>query len=226
MKKLFIILFSLVCFTSFGFAQWSMGLSVGPDYSHYNYDVQWAYDFRLKSYWGVAMEVPLSYAVNDWFSIKSGVSFQERGYCLLRSHQYSKYSELNRQDLFLSLPIEAVFSFGGRKLKGFFNAGGYVSYWLCSKYYGYELSATLFSQLFSEDKEFEKGVDNRLELGCVGGIGIDYAYSEQWSFIADVQLYYALSDQHKDYQSMRFPANYRNFLFQMGLVYHFKKSKV
>ena len=117
MKKLFIILFSLVCFTSFGFAQWSMGLSVGPDYSHYNYDVQWAYDFRLKSYWGVAMEVPLSYAVNDWFSIKSGVSFQERGYCLLRSHQYSKYSELNRQDLFLSLPIEAVFSFGGRKLK-------------------------------------------------------------------------------------------------------------
>ena len=33
---------------------------------------------------------------------------------------------------YLSLPIVAQFSFGGKRLRGFVNGGGYLGYWLSS----------------------------------------------------------------------------------------------
>lgn len=222
MKNKLLIIVSIISFPTVCFSQWSVGFASGLIHSSFNYDVQWAYDLRFHDYNGVVCEIPIVYEVDDWLAVRSGLSFQEKGYCLMRTHPSElQKGVINRQDLYLVIPINAVFSFGETRFKGLFNLGCYAGYWLESQYYGRMPSSSSRWELFRDDKIFDENVDNRIELGFCTGVGLCYRYSEQWSFSVENQIYIALSDQHKNYQRLRFPSKYILALFQFGVMYYF-----
>lgn len=196
-------------------AQWNVGFTVGCSSNQYDYDTQWAYRLRYENRWGYTAEIPVSYSVNEWFKITSGIAYVEKGFFLMNG-----VNNIERRDCHLSVPVSAEFSFGNDRWRGFCCLGGYASYLMASYFDGGAFSTSY--ELFHEKRSFDSEVDNRFELGVVGGAGASYKFSEGWLCVISAKYYYALTDQHKDYQRLRFPAYNRTLAFQIGLVYNIK----
>lgn len=205
-------------------AQWKMGVSVGYDYNQYDYDTQWAYRLHYGSRGGFASEIPVTYSFNNWFKVAAGIAYVEKGFFLeyWSDSPGNRIEDLERKDFHLTLPISAEFSFGGDRLRGFVSVGGYVSYWMVSYFKGYGLSMGNSVESVREKMVFDPDVDNRVELGMTGGLGVSYQFDEGWMGTVGAKYYYALTDQHKDYQRLRFPSYNRTFVFQVGLMYNIK----
>ncbi len=197
-------------------AQWNVGFTVGCSSNQYDYDTQWAYRLRYENRWGYTAEIPVSYSVNEWLKITSGIAYVEKGFFLMNG-----VNNIERRDCHLSVPVSAEFSFGNDRWRGFCCLGGYASYLMASYFDGVAFSGISYEP-FHEKRSFDSEVDNRFELGVVGGAGASYKFSEGWLCVISAKYYYALTDQHKDYQRLRFPAYNRTLAFQIGLVYNIK----
>ncbi|MCQ2261409.1 MAG: PorT family protein [Bacteroidales bacterium] len=211
-------------------AQWNVGFTVGCSSNQYDYDTQWAYRLRYENRWGYTAEIPVSYSVNEWLKITSGIAYVEKGFFVenlttlndFLNPNHDSGNEIERRDCHLSVPVSAEFSFGNDRWRGFCCLGGYASYLMASYFEGYALSLSGSFEPFHEKRSFDSEVDNRFELGVVGGAGASYKFSEGWLCVISAKYYYALTDQHKDYQRLRFPAYNRTLAFQIGLVYNIK----
>lgn len=209
-------------------AQWKVGFALGLDLNRYDYDTQWAYRLQYGGHSGVEAGIPVAYSINDFLEISSGIAYQEKGFSLENMSDFSHFKVHNnldgyieRTDYHLTVPICAKFLFGGVKVKGFASLGSYASFWMASYFDGYTLStATLSYEYFHDKKDYDRKIDNRFEVGLIGGVGVSYQYSQDWSWFFIANYYYALTDQHKDYQLFRFPAYNRTFTFQIGIMYN------
>ena len=75
--------------------------------------------------------VPVTYSYNDWFTLRADALFVQKNYKMHRSSYVAGFHSKCSNN-YLSLPIVAQFSFGGKRLRGFVNGGGYLGYWLSS----------------------------------------------------------------------------------------------
>ena len=112
-------------------AQWSVGVMAGYDYNVYSVAKGYAYDYRYGGMGGLEVTVPVQYNFLDWLGLRADVSYVQKGHTMHRTGVYEGLWTDTR-DHYLHVPLMLSFSFGGSKVRGWVDAGGYIGGWLSS----------------------------------------------------------------------------------------------
>lgn len=223
-RAILITLWALLPLTSFG--QLSVGLSGGYSYNTLDTDAGYYYNREYVSEGGFSISIPIQYDFNEWFSLRSEVGYLSKSYSWVREVAYYSCSEYeNYINRYLQLPVMGHFSFGGDRLRGFFNAGAYVGAWIEGAVQGGLLDSTSekFVIIERQDYEFNKERDNRFDWGVVSGLGVEYRVFTWLSAFVEGRLYYGLSDTQKSYMRDQYHRYNTTMVAQMGVMYHFNR---
>lgn len=209
-------------------AQWRVGVTAGYSSNTLSMDTGYAYDLRYEARGGFTVGIPVQYDFFEWFGLRADLVFVQKGQKMHRTDIYNKLHTDTRNN-YLQLPVMASFSFGGQRVRGFLNAGGYVGGWLSSRREGVMLR--FFSDEagddtgmispenryeFDERAPFDSRRDNRFEAGLVGGVGVSYRVAPRIEVQAEWRCYYALTDMQKNYMKFQTPRYNTTFVVQVG----------
>lgn len=218
MKKLFIFLALML--PTVAFAQWRVGVNAGADYNHYSINTQFQSDYQYKDRWGATLGIMGQYDFNDWLGVRAELDWTQKNYRMKRPVAgTTDYKYINN---YLQLPVMASFSFGGEKIRGFFNGGIYTGYWLNSSRKGTDYNS--FSDLhydFSEKVEFNKDRDQRWDFGFVGGAGLEYRFAKHWAAQVELRYYHSTVSVQKDYTGFKDKRYNSTLALQAGIWYCF-----
>lgn len=208
-------------------AQWRVGLTAGYSRNTLDMDTGYAYDMRYEARDGFTVGIPVQYDFFDWLGVRAELTFVQKGHKMHRTEYYNGIYTDTRNN-YLQLPVMANFSFGGKRVRGFLNAGGYIGSWLSSHREG--LTDRLFSEEgnpngiitpnnryeFDEKVPFNSRRDNRFEAGLAGGVGVGCRVTSRVELQAEGRCYYALTDMQKNYMKFRTPRYNTTFVVQIG----------
>ena len=226
-------------------SRFSIGIEVG---TNNNYLLTNASDLNSTEYTslkGFNVGIPILFKINDWFSLKTNPSVIAKNYSIHRTGYYTGVYR-DTKNTYLQLPLISEFSFGEQKVKGYLDLGIYAAYWQSSRIkgampnilnqppYGTYInnSDTLSSSIFQdynaykydENYQFNKIVDNRIELGVIIGGGISYQVDESSKVYVEAKYYDATTDQQKNYQQGLVPKYNETYSFSIGYLYQLKKK--
>ncbi len=218
MKKL-LTLVALVL-PSLAFAQWRVGVNGGATHNHSTISKHYMTDYQWKDRWGVTLGVMGQYDINDWLGVRAELDWTQKNYRLTRQiFSYLDYKYVNN---YLQLPVMASFSFGGKQLRGFCNAGVYGGYWLTSGREGTDFNNSSEKVYeFSEDIKFNSERDQRFDFGFAGGIGVEYRFCQRWAAQVELRYYHSTVSTQKDYMRLSDPRYNSTLGLQAGLWYSF-----
>ena len=218
MKRL--ITFIALVLPSLAFAQWRVGVNGGATYNHSTISKHYMTDYQWKDRWGVTLGVMGQYDVNDWLGVRAELDWTQKNYRLTR--QILSNLDYKYVNNYLQLPVMASFSFGGKQLRGFCNAGVYGGYWLTSGREGTDFNNSSEKVYeFSEDIKFNSERDQRFDFGFVGGIGLEYRFCQRWAAQVEMRYYYSTMSTQKDYMRLSDPRYNSTLGVQAGLWYSF-----
>ena len=218
MKRL--ITFIALVLPSLAFAQWRVGVNGGATYNHSTISKHYMTDYQWKDRWGVTLGVMGQYDVNDWLGVRAELDWTQKNYRLTR--QILSNLDYKYVNNYLQLPVMASFSFGGKQLRGFCNAGVYGGYWLTSGREGTDFNNSSEKVYeFSEDIKFNSERDQRFDFGFVGGIGVEYRFCQRWAAQVELRYYYSTVSTQKDYMRLSDPRYNSTLGLQAGLWYSF-----
>ena len=218
MKRL--ITFIALVLPSLAFAQWRVGVNGGATYNHSTISKHYMTDYQWKDRWGVTLGVMGQYDVNDWLGVRAELDWTQKNYRLTR--QILSNLDYKYVNNYLQLPVMASFSFGGKQLRGFCNAGVYGGYWLTSGREGMDFNNSSEKVYeFSEDIKFNSERDQRFDFGFVGGIGLEYRFCQRWAAQVEMRYYYSTVSTQKDYMRLSDPRYNSTLGVQAGLWYSF-----
>lgn len=218
MKRL--ITFIALVLPSLAFAQWRVGVNGGATYNHSTISKHYMTDYQWKDRWGVSLGVMGQYDVNDWLGVRAELDWTQKNYRLTR--QILSNLDYKYVNNYLQLPVMASFSFGGKQLRGFCNAGVYGGYWLTSGREGTDFNNSSEKVYeFSEDIKFNSERDQRFDFGFVGGIGLEYRFCQRWAAQVEMRYYYSTVSTQKDYMRLSDPRYNSTLGVQAGLWYSF-----
>ncbi len=218
-------------------AQWRAGISLGYTHNKLDTDPGYAYDLRHDSRGGFTVGIPVQYNFTDWFGLRAEALFVQKAYSTYRTGIYNQLYT-NTCNSYLQFPIMANFSFGGERLRGFVNAGGFLGGWLSSHQKG--TTIRYFSEedgdesgqvtpeneyRFDEKVPFDSRRDNRFEAGLTGGLGISYRVLSYLTLELEGRCYYSLTDMQKNYMKFGTPRYNTTFVLQAGCFFTFGQSK-
>jgi CubicO group peptidase (beta-lactamase class C family) len=175
---------------------------------------------------GFMVGIPVQYRFFDWFALQSGVQYIQKNYALARTEMNSAIrSEWTNR--YLELPVLSTFSFGGSRLRGFFNAGGFIGLWLDShiKGTGLGVSENPYDPSYIQYVDYDEKVswdderDNRFEAGLIAGTGIQYRFDAFTVFI-EGRYSYGLTDMQKDYMYNKVPRINDTLTIQTGVIFN------
>lgn len=214
------IIFLALMLPSLAFAQWRVGVNGGATYNHSTISKHYMTDYQWKDRWGVTLGVMGQYDVNDWLGVRAELDWTQKNYRLTRQiFSNLDYKYVNN---YLQLPVMASFSFGGKQLRGFCNAGVYGGYWLTSGREGTDFNNSSEKVYeFSEDIKFNSERDQRFDFGFVGGIGLEYRFCQRWAAQVEMRYYYSTVSTQKDYMRLSDPRYNSTLGVQAGLWYSF-----
>ena len=218
MKRL--ITFIALVLPSLAFAQWRVGVNGGATYNHSTISKHYMTDYQWKDRWGVTLGVMGQYDVNDWLGVRAELDWTQKNYRLTR--QILSNLDYKYVNNYLQLPVMASFSFGGKQLRGFCNAGVYGGYWLTSGREGTDFNNSSEKVYeFSENIEFNDERDQRFDFGFVGGIGLEYRFCQRWAAQVEMRYYYSTVSTQKDYMRLSDPRYNSTLGVLAGLWYSF-----
>ena len=218
MKRL--ITFIALVLPSLAFAQWRVGVNGGATYNHSTISKHYMTDYQWKDRWGVTLGVMGQYDVNDWLGVRAELDWTQKNYRLTR--QILSNLDYKYVNNYLQRPVMASFSFGGKQLRGFCNAGVYGGYWLTSGREGTDFNNSSEKVYeFSENIEFNDERDQRFDFGFVGGIGLEYRFCQRWAAQVEMRYYYSTVSTQKDYMRLSDPRYNSTLGVQAGLWYSF-----
>lgn len=218
MKRL--ITFIALVLPSLAFAQWRVGVNGGATYNHSTISKHYMTDYQWKDRWGVTLGVMGQYDINDWLGVRAELDWTQKNYRLTR--QILSNLDYKYVNNYLQLPVMASFSFGGKQLRGFCNAGVYGGYWLTSGREGTDFNNSSEKVYeFSEDIKFNSERDQRFDFGFVGGIGLEYRFCQRWAAQVEMRYYYSTVSTQKDYMRLSDPRYNSTLGVQAGLWYSF-----
>jgi len=227
LKKTLLLLATATLLSLSSFAQWSIGLSGGYAYNHYDYDPQYMYGFSFRGHHGIAIDIPVGYQFGEHLGVFSGLSAQQKGYWMKGVTSVGAfYPFVYRNDWYLVTPLVVEYKHGGENFNHFIDVGGYAAGWIASTFYLIGLTQSGETPSFHFGyKEFNNCVDNRMEFGLVAGTGIEWQTKTLHTWFTHVRCYFALSSQQKHYQTMFFPSRNTTVLFQIGKKFSIKPSR-
>jgi len=230
-----ILVLSTLSFRSVG--QLYVGLEAGGNQNYLITNVSNLVSTEYSPKSGFCFAIPIQYKINDWFAIEAAPGFTDKNYQMKRTGFYEGVYQ-DTKSHYLQLPIGAKFSFGGKKLKGFVDAGGFVAHWsschikgampnpLDDKPYGSTLpfaSLTIFDYVtpynYDEKYQFNTTKDNRFEGGVYAGVGLSYEPQKNWSFFTAFKYYDGLTDLQKNYELGGVPRYNETASFTVGFLY-------
>lgn len=194
MRRLFITICLLCGLLTEVSAQWRAGVYAGA--GSCEREIQGVYDYaRSRSAVpGVVAGVSGQYNFTDWLGLRMDVNMQWRNY----DDVYSVVTEQYRnRNIYVDVPLMACFSFGGNRLRGYVNLGGYAGIWASRKVFSKPWQGGNFLSLKKEyvQSGFSRA-ENRFDAGLAGGIGISYLLCLNLVANAECMLYYGLTDSH------------------------------
>ena len=192
-------------------------------------DTGYAYDMRYEERGGFTVGIPVQYDFFDWLGVRAEVSFVQKGHKMHRTDVWNKLHTDTRNN-YLHVPVMARFSFGGQRVRGFLNAGGYIGGWLSShregltfRWFGDESEEDVNGWItpgnsyeFDEKLPFDSRRDNRFEAGLAGGIGVACRVAPRVEIEVEGRCYYALTDMQKAYMKFQTPRYNTTFVIQAG----------
>lgn len=230
------LIIALQCIMLSAKAQWSVGLQAGYTHNSLTTTSGYFYDRVYHAQGGFTVGVPVRYTFTDWFALGAEATFVQKGYDARRSGFYDVLHE-DVSNNYLSVPLYARFSFGGTRLRGFVNAGGYLGGWLSSyrkgtSYENFSLPSSAsptgiedISNIYHYDEKvkFDSRRDNRFEAGAMVGAGISYQLIANLEIFGECRYYHSLTDMQKDYMKKQVPRYNNTFAFQAGVMFYFGK---
>jgi hypothetical protein len=216
-----------------------IGGSVGVNKNYFYTNISNLSFTAIQSRFGFSAGIPVLDRVNNWLSVISGIQYEQKNYEMLRTGYFQGiYQKVTNS--YIQVPIKGHFSFGGKKLKGFAEAGGYIAYWAAGKVKGVEASGLnpvvlgtsnqTFLQLsspyaYNQAYQFNSIKDRRLELGWMAGAGISFELKNKLLF-AGGSFFNSITDQQKNYMINQVPRYNLTYNFSAGClinISHFHK---
>ena len=200
---------------------WGIGISAGYAYNMLSIPDAYDYDRHYSAGDGFYVAIPVKYNFNDWFALSGELAAVSKNYSSYRSMQMMAYPWEKVENYYLSVPVYAQFSFGGKKLRGFVNAGIYAGAWLYSHRQGESLGP-FDSVLYPYDEAvpFDSRRDNRFDAGLLAGLGLKYRAASCVEIFAEGRYMYALTDMQKQYRG-HIPRYSNTMVVQAGAVFMF-----
>jgi hypothetical protein len=176
---------------------------------------------------GFLLGIPVRYQFVEWFALQSGFQYIQKNYSLVRNGPIDERVYNEWTNSFLELPVTANFSFGGSRLRGFLNAGGYLGLWIDSHIKGVSLnfSENPFGNVqhyytsYDEQVSWNDTRDNRFEAGLLAGLGVQYAITG-CTFYVEGRFNYGLTDLQKDYMLQKIPRINDTITIQAGVLFN------
>lgn len=208
-------------------AKWSVGMKMGPNWTSISQSNLGRNDETYSSLRGLDPGIQVRYAFTDWLAIRADLSFMTRFYRMDRNLHYLDPVYTKHKNAFITLPIMADFSFGGKRLQGHAYCGGYGAYWLFAEREGKTYWMTdyyVYFDDFKEQREFNSE-DQRIIAGAVGGLGLSYSFlgivGKRDVISIDVLYYYDLVSHHKGYAHLSDPRYLNTLSLTLGLAFIF-----
>lgn len=206
----------LLLITFFAIGQQSNKLEIQPEVGQSLISVHGDFLNTKPSLEGANLGVLLNYNFNKILSIKTGISYERKGFrdtfesILANGQSLGVYRmELNLD--YLVVPILARAKFGN-KLKFFVNGGPYIGY-LTN-----QLSRGMFPTLPSFKWNF---LNKKFDLGVSGGIGVSYPLNDMISISLETRNNSSLISLA---EGGSINTNSTNFIF--GINYHLKDKNL
>lgn len=218
-KRLFFVL-TILLTTITASAQWRLGVTGGAAYNVFSMDKQYMVDYQIDGRWGATVGISGQYDFNSWLGIRADLNWTQKNY---RKHRMIlDQMDYKYNNNYLQLPVMASFSVGGEKLRGFCNLGVYAGYWLNSYRNGFDYNNFgEYVLTFSEDVAFDSNRDQRLDIGLLGGIGLEYRITPHWAAQAEVRYYYSTVSTTKQYMRVKDYRYNATTAIQLGAYYIF-----
>lgn len=203
-------------------AEWRLGVEGGATWNHYSINKQYMTDYRFVDQWSGTAGITTQYNFFDWLGLRAGAFFAQRNYRHTRN-EYASLLNVKYENNYLLFPVTVNFSFGGRKVRGFVNAGVYGGAWLTCHRSGRECNTfSGKSTDFSEPYAFNARKDERGDFGYTGGIGIEYRFHEHWLMQVEAVCYYSVVSATKQYMEHQKDYRYHTTIgLQAGVSYIF-----
>ncbi len=200
MKRSVFVLFLFFLWTTGVSAQWRVGAYGGIDWSKRSINPGYSYSLARTERAGGVAGITSQYAFKEWLSVRMDLNAQWRKY----TDKYSVLEiEYRYDNMYLTLPVMASFSFGGDMLRGYADGGAYVGLWCTQCIDSRQRSMTEYDSTdhpghgYAEYSEsgFSKA-DRRFDAGIVGCMGISYKIMASLEINIECMLYYGLTDSH------------------------------
>lgn len=207
-------------------AKWSIGIKIGPDWTSISQSNLGRTDETYTPLHGCDIGIQARYAFTDWFALRADLSYMTRSYRMDRNLHYLDPVYTNHCNVFITLPIMADFSFGGKQLQGHGYIGGYGAYWASAGREGRTYWMTdyyVYFENFDENRSFNSE-DQRLIGGLVGGFGFSYSLSGlSKKDIVSLELlyYYDLASHHKGHANLSDPRYFNTLSVTIGWAFSF-----
>lgn len=221
-------------------AQWKVGATLGWYDNSYTSNANYLTDFYHEGIeGGFAPGLMVQYDFKEYSWMHSKLAVRAELDLVKKSHRqwryYGEYAvEPGVTDIayynfyayndYLHLPVMLNYSVGFQKLKLFVNVGAYMGYWIKKEGKILKHNFTYPEELqWSERKEisFNKGNDQRVDIGLVGGAGIEWMFLPHFSAQIEARSYISMSSTTKDYMEVKVPQFYKTLALQASLCYFF-----
>lgn len=189
---------------------------------------------------GWNISIPVGYQFFDWLALQIAPTYIQKNFNIVRTGFFTGVYQKN-YNTYYQLPLDLRFSFGGKKLRGFVDLGGYGAYWASGRIKGTEANIlnevdTVYvtvnptsilgeNYAYSYDQKyvFNSTKDNRMEFGLIGGAGVSYELFQIYTFYLEGRYYRAMTDQQKLYELNQAPRYNDNYGLTLGCTIKVKK---
>ena len=209
--------------------RWIVGVKGGWSYTSMERSNMGRVDETYSPLSGYDVGLQARYSLLDWLAIRADLDFMSRSYQIDRNlhhidRVYTKYS-----NDYLTLPVMADFSFGGKRLRGHAYGGVYGAFWMKARTEGTTFWMTdyyIYFDDFNESRLFNSE-DRRFIAGGVGGLGVSYAFPNVWKKMGgpvitlDALYYYDFVSHHKGYPHLSDPRYLSTLSITLGVAFCF-----
>ncbi len=209
-------------------AQSSLGFEAGVSSNFLKINVTDRASTAIEPKVGYYAGIKYQYHLYRWLYINTVPGIIQKKYSIARTDSLSGIFE-KKTNIYFQLPIMAHAVFG-KKTQYFLEAGFYTSYWASGFVQGKipaifsintdkNQSQTFELSSYQEKHTFNSMIDNRIELGGVGGIGFQYLVLKSYKIYIFSRYFQSMTDQEKKYMINHIPRYNQTLSFSLGLQF-------
>jgi len=225
MKHIAILLAAFIYFLNptDAHAQWSIGAKGGVAVTSIDRSQMGRVDETYSSQASWSAGIIAGYGITDWLAIRAEMDIMDRAHRMDRNLPFIDPVYTIHHNCWISLPVLADFSFGGKRLRGHMYGGMYAGYLLNARRQGVTFWMTDYYLAFNEfdEKETLGSEYKRLAAGLELGAGISYEVCQKCSILLDALYMYDLTSHHASTPYISDPRYLNTLGLSLGVSYRF-----